>query len=139
MPIEAAVREDWEAVKQEYAAKDLTSDFGDKTRAAFESLLKRISTVHNIYEAIAMKTESDRLKTRLIGEIANESARRAAVANATDEQEAPPQRKVKTISVKTLFAGSQQASSVEEVDVIVKSVRQKLVAQLEDGTTIQIV
>jgi hypothetical protein len=141
VPIEAAVREDWEAVKQEYAAKDLTSNFGEKTRTAFESLLKRLSTAHNIYEAIAMKTESDRLKTRIIGEIANEAARRAAAENASDEAETPPQptRKVKTVSVKTLFAGSQQASSVEEVDVIVKSVRQKLVAQLEDGATIQIV
>jgi hypothetical protein len=138
-PIEAAVREDWEAVMREYTSKDLTDVFSEKIRSAFEDLLSRLSHAHNIFEAIAMKTESDRLKTRLIGEIANEAARRAAAKNAGDEEEAPPPRKVITVSFKTLFAGSPQASSVEEVDAIVKNVRQKLVAQLEDGATIQIV
>jgi hypothetical protein len=126
-------------VKQEYAAKDMAYNFSEKTRATFESLLERLSTAHNIYEAIAMKTESDRLKTRLFGEIANEAARRTSAMSIREKQDTPPlPRKVKTVSVKTLFAGSPQASSVEEVDIIVKSVRQELIAQLEDGTTIQI-
>ena len=82
-----------------------------------------------------MKTESDRLKTRLMGEIANEAAKHAAV----DHTEKEPPRKVKTVSVKTLFAGTIQASSVDEIDNLLQAVRSKLVAQLAENTTIQIV
>gem|GEM_PF-5128585 len=81
VPIEAAVREDWEAVKQEYTAQGLVNEFGEKVRSAFSGLVDRLSHAKNIFEAIAMKTESDRLKTRLMGEIANEAAKRAAVDN----------------------------------------------------------
>jgi hypothetical protein len=135
VPIEVAVREDWDAVKQEYTAKNLTDMFAEKARKAFDDLLYRLSHAQNIYEAIAMKTESDMLKTRLIGEIANEAAKREAVDN---EDKTPP-RRVKTVSVKSLFPGTLQASSVEEIDNLVEGVRKKLVAQLDENTTIQIV
>jgi hypothetical protein len=135
VPIEAAVREDWETVKQEYTAKDLVNEFGEKIRTAFSGLVDRLSRASNIYEAIAMKTESDVLKTRLIGEIANEYEKRIAV----DDEDKTPPRRVKPVSVKALFPTAAQASSVEEIDAIVQAVRTKLIAQLDENTTIQIV
>jgi hypothetical protein len=142
VPVEAAVREDWETVKREYTAKELADEFGEKVRTAFEGLLDRLSRAGNIDEAIAKQTESDRLKTRLIGEIANASQKRGA-ANSKDEQTdlatITPSRTIKTVSVKTLFSGTMKASNVEEIDALMRTVRNKLVAQLDENTTIQIV
>lgn len=115
--------------------------FAGKVQADFSALLDRLSRVNNIYEAIAMRTESDRMKQRFMQSFDEEEARLAAEqAKAGDDVIIrPPLRKTKTVSVKTLFQGTSQVSSKEDIDRLLDELRQKLEAQLEENTTIKIV
>jgi hypothetical protein len=95
--------------------------------------LDRLTHANNIYEAIAMQTESDRMKQRFIQSFDDEEAR-LAVKAAGDDGKTPvtPIRKTKTVSVKTLFSGTNQISSKQDIDRLLDELRAKLEAQLED-------
>lgn len=139
------VRTDIAADKAETLAdlerRSFKDRFAGKVQADFSALLDRLSRANNIYEAIAMRTESDRMKQRFMQSFAEEEARLATKqAKAGDDVIIqPPLRKTKTVSVKTLFHGTSQVSSKEDIDRLLDELRQKLEAQLEENTTIKIV
>jgi hypothetical protein len=136
-PIQANIREDWTTVKQEFTRQDLENEFAERTQVVFSNMLDRLSHVNNLYEAVFLKTESDKQKMRLIDEIENAAAKRRA-KNEPNTLPAPT-RKVKTVSVKSLFSGTTQVTSENEIEAFVDAVRQKLLSQLEENTTIKIV
>jgi hypothetical protein len=139
-PIRASINADYEATIADLNRRAFKDTFAGKVKNEFDALLDRLSRANNIYEAIAMLTESDRMKQRHIQSFINEQVRIDA------EKETPvgePSRsytiKIKTVSVKSLFSGTTQVSNIEEIDHLLNGVRTKLEAQLEDNTTIQII
>lgn len=139
-PIQRDIEADNATVRAEMESKSLSSVFGEKVRTEFSSLLERLERANNIYEAIAMRTESDRLKLRFIDEFIKEEARQKA-ASGDEQPDAPivPTHKVKTISVKTLFSGTSQVSNRDDIEKLTDELKEKLIAQLDENTTIKIV
>ncbi|SPF40064.1 conserved hypothetical protein [Candidatus Desulfosporosinus infrequens] len=115
--------------------------FSGKVQADFSALLDRLSQANNIYEAIAMRTESDRMKQRFIQSFDEEEVRLAAeqAKLGDDVVIQPPVWKTKTVSVKTLFHGTNLVSSKEDIDKLLDELRKKLEAQLEENSTLKIV
>ncbi|MDR1204618.1 MAG: BREX system P-loop protein BrxC [Peptococcaceae bacterium] len=148
-PIEKDIRADYEAVKADAESKALTASFGSRINGQFRALLERLAHANNIYEAIAMRTESDRLKLRLCDEIQKEYdrlRRPEPPETAADDQGAAlvtpapaPPRKIKTVSVRSLFSGTAQVSSKADIDRLLSGVKEKLEAQLDENTTVKIV
>jgi hypothetical protein len=160
-PIEKDIRADYEAVEADAESKALTASFDSKINGQFRALLERLAHANNIYEAIAMRTESDRLKLRLCDEMQKEYDRRrrpeppgetapgetamdgrgdGLVTPSPSPSPAPAAaRKIKTVSVRSLFSGTAQVSSKEDIGHLLSGVKEKLEAQLDENTTIKIV
>ena len=149
VPIRANIEADLTTVLDDLSGRlTVKEQFESKVHSEFGALLDRLSKANNIYEAIAMQTESDRMKQRLIQSFADEEQRIAqAEANrikadqGDDTPLAPPVRvrKTKTVTMKNLFAGTTQISNEADIERLVNDMRNKLKAQLEEDTTIQIV
>ena len=142
VPIRASIEADFDATKQDLSNRstEVEDAFKEKVRIDFTALLDRLSRANNIYEAIAMQTESDRLKQRFIqGFIDAETISIGDLGNSMEYKSSPPIRKTKTISAKTLISGTIQISNESDIDLLLDDLREKLVSQLEIDTTIQIV
>ncbi|KJS02126.1 MAG: hypothetical protein VR68_03640 [Peptococcaceae bacterium BRH_c4a] len=140
-PIRVDIEADRAAALSDLERRSCKESFSDKVRADFAALLKRLSHANNIYEAIAMRTESDRMKQRFIQSFDEEEARIAARQACAGEDAIPPApaRKTKTVSLKTLFHGTTQVSSKDDIDKLLDHLRAKLEDQLEENTTIKII
>lgn len=140
-PIRRDIEADKKTVRLEMEAKGFVHKYSDRVYNDFKSLFERLDRANNIYEAIAMRTESDRLKLRFIDEFIAEEMRIAALNANEDDKDKPqaPIRKTKTVSVKTLFSGTSQVSSKEDIDKLLAELKVKLEAQLEENTTIKII
>ena len=136
-PIHANIESDRDITLADLSRRSFKDKFAGKVRADYDALLDRLSRASNIYEAIAMQTESDRMKQRFIQSFMDEEARLIAV-NTNDTQPTPI-RRTKTVSVKSLFIGANQISSKSDIDRLLEDLREKLESQLEDDTTIHIV
>jgi hypothetical protein len=137
-PIEATIKSDRDFVKSYYTEKGIT-EIASKVQNAFDELLRRLSETQNVFEAIAMNTESDRIKMRLIKEIDEIFAAKQAPEIPENTPENTPKPRLKTISVKTLFTGSNSVKSADDVDRLMKKVGDKLKSQLEENTTLNII
>jgi len=144
VPIRADIEADQVITLADLKRRDLKenqAEFEDKVLSDFKSLLQRLSRANNIYEAIAMKTESDRMKQRHIQSFIDEESRIAkheAEKNNVKPEDVPV-RKTKTLTLKNLFAGTTHISSEDDIERVVNDVRTRLKAQLEADTTIQII
>lgn len=139
-PIQKDIEADLVVVRSEMTKRNLADTFSHRVSKEFDGLFDRLSRANNIYEAIAMRTESDRLKLRFIEDfIAEENRLKALDAQSNDDAPATPAVKVKTISVKMLFSGTSQVSSSEDVDRLLTQLKDKLMSQLDENTTIKIV
>jgi hypothetical protein len=138
-PIRASIKVDYEATKVDLEGYEFKKKFAENVRKDFDALLERLSRANNIYEAIAMQTESDRMKQRFIESFIKEQIR----IDAENGKEAglPPQPviRTKTLSAKSLFSGTGKISSKQDIDRLLDDMRVKLEAQLEADTTIQII
>ena len=139
-PIRASIEADRDITQADLGRRSFKNKFAEKVRTDFAGLLDRLSRANNIYEAIAMQTESDRMKQRFIQSFIDEEARLAAQAAKTGE-DAPAAhvRRDKTMSMKMLFSGTNRISSKQDIDRLLDDMRDKLEAQLEDDTTIHII
>jgi flagellar motility protein MotE (MotC chaperone) len=137
-PIEATIKSDRDFVKSYYTEKGV-NEIASKVQTAFEELLRRLSETQNVFEAIAMNTESDRIKMRFIKEIDETYAAKSATETQEAEPANTPKPRLKTISVKTLFTGSNSVKSADDVDRLMKKVGDKLKSQLEENTTLNII
>ncbi|MDD4495119.1 MAG: BREX system P-loop protein BrxC, partial [Eubacteriales bacterium] len=139
-PINASIKADLEITKSDLNRRSFKDKYLEKVRKDFDALIDRLARANNIYEAIAMQTESDRMKQRFIQTFIDEEARLAAdAAKAGDDAPPPPIHKIKTVSAKMLFGGTNQVSSRQDIDRLLDELRKKLEAQLEEDTTIQII
>ena len=88
-----------------------------------------------------MQTESDRMKQRFVESFIAEQARIDAEKSSKNDaiKTLPIQPKTKTITAKTLFAGTKQIKSKQDIDVLLDELRVKLEAQLDGETMIQII
>ena len=137
-PIYASIETDRDVTLADLSRRSFKDKFADKISAEFGALLDRLSRANNIYEAIAMQTESDRMKQRFIQSFIDEEARIVAeLAKSGDD--ALPIRRTKTVTVKSLFGGTNRISSEADIENLLEELRQKLKSQLEDDTTIQII
>ena len=133
VPIRANIETDRTTVLDDLSGRVTVKEkFESKVRSEFQALLDRLSKANNIYEAIAMQTESDRMKQRLIQSFADEEQRMAQAEavkvkaeQGADTPTAPPVRvrKTKTVTMKNLFAGTSQISSEADIDRLVDDVR----------------
>lgn len=140
-PIRADIEADHAATHVNLEGHTFKGKFAEKVRADFVALLDRLSHANNIYEAIAMRTESDRMKQRFIQSFDEEAARIAAAAQTQTSEAAPskPVRKTKTISMKSLFQGTSQISSKADINNLLQDLQTKLESQLDEDTTIRII
>jgi len=139
-PIRKSINADYEITVADLNRRDFKDKFASTVRRDFDALIKRLSHANNIYEAIAMQTESDRMKQRFIESFINEQARIDRENGGETGDKTPPyRRKTKTLSAKSLFAGTNQISNKEDIDRLLGEVRTKLESQLDEDTTIQII
>lgn len=138
-PVMIDIKQDL-AITVAYAEENgLTKDFGEKIQTSFAKLLDRLDRVNNIYEGIAMRTESDRLKQRLIEQMQAERYNSLVKEEQGNYSVEVPVRKMKTISMRSLFSGSTQITNETDIEHLAAEVIRKLKEALDENTTIRIV
>ncbi|KAA6462805.1 BREX system P-loop protein BrxC [Bacillus cereus] len=151
-PIKKVIEVDYQTVLEELNKhEDIKSMFFNKFKNNFDGIKDRLNRVNNFYEAIAMQTESDRLKVRCIDDIANEVERRkppvtppptvptgtggATVIDPIVEYKA----KTKTISKNTILRGTKTIENTEDIEAVLDEIRKQLQKELEDASVIKLV
>lgn len=149
-PIKAVIEDDQQTVLDELNRQPEVKDiFLTNVLDQFRSLKDRLDRVNNFYEAIAMQTESDRLKVRLMQDIQRkiielEEKEKAIVPedhNTTTVQPAPPKptRQMKTLSKAKIMRGTTKIESPEDIERFLDELREKLESELDDNTIITLV
>jgi hypothetical protein len=143
-PVRASIEADREAVNADLDLRSFKDQYLEKVRTGFAALLDRLAHANNIYEAIAMQTESDRMKQRFIQSFDDEDARLATAGQPPggirEETETyKTVRKTKNISLKTLISGTTHISSKKDLDKLLDDLRVRLEAELAEDTMIRII
>lgn len=147
-PIKASIEEDHQVVMSELESHpDVTSTIAANVRDQFLSLKSRLESVNNFYEAIAMQTESDRLKVRFMQAIQRELTEFNAPPDQTETQDESTEivqiakfvKKTKTISKMAMLRGTTRIESHEDIDKFLQDLRLKLEAELDGNTIITLV
>jgi len=107
----------------------------NNVRGDFGDLLNRLSQSKNIFAAISMRTESERMMQRYIQGFIEEEIRQYKKDNSSTTTI----RKSKTVALKSLMSSTRQIDSEEDVDRLLSHMGAKLKAQLEADTTIHII
>lgn len=151
-PIKNLIEADYQTVLEELNKhEEIKGTLFNKFKNNFEGIKDRLNRVNNFYEAIAMQTESDRLKVRCIDDIANEVERRkppvtppptvptgtgdATVIDPIVEYKA----KTKTISKNTILRGTKTIENTEDIEAVLDEIRKQLQKELEDASVIKLV
>lgn len=150
-PIKEIIEADYQVVLKELNKHEEVKDaFFSKFKNNFDGLKERLGRVNNFFEAIAMQTESDRLKVRCIDEISYEIARRkpkpsvekqhVATGGTTviEKAEVYVQKK-KTLSKNSLIRGTKTIENADDIEAFLDEIRKQLQSELEDGTVIKLV
>lgn len=150
-PIKNVIESDYQTVLEELNKyEEIKSTFFNQFKNNFDGIKDRLNRVNNFYEAIAMQTESDRLKVRCIDDIANEIERRKppvtppAVNTATGgatviDPIVEYKAKKKTISKNTIIRGTKTIESEEDIEAVLDEIRKQLQKELEDASVIKLV
>ncbi|WKB36644.1 hypothetical protein QS257_06470 [Terrilactibacillus sp. S3-3] len=129
--------------------------FAADFREQFIMLKERLEQVNNVFEAIAMRTESDRLKVRCFNQIQREIARRQPpvrtapaeqpASGAVHERQAVAEtapvyhKKTKTLSKQMMLRGTKTFETKADIDAFLNELRKKLEDELEENTIIKLV
>lgn len=149
-PVRETIQGDFQMVMDELEKdEEVKEKFAGTFRARFHTLEERLETTNNLYEAVAMQVESDKLKIRCLNEVENEKVQaqevKAPVADYKTTQpndepaQAVKQRKVKTLSKHTVIKGTKTLKSAEEIDQFVDDLKTVLLKELDEDTTINLV
>lgn len=154
-PVRATIESDQQTVMDELAKdEDLKQKFAATFRSRFRSLEERLERTNNLYEAVAMQVESDRLKVRCLDELEQERQKAAAQATQVvepsaastntepvEQMETPKvkQQQTKTLSKNLVIKGTKTLKSTDDVDRFVEELRKNLMDELDDDTTIHLV
>lgn len=149
-PVRQVIERDYQKVKDELARYAFKDELGPGFRAKFEDLKERLDRANNFYEAIAMKEESDRLKMRCMGEIANKKAQEQAAeipdkGDRADQEHVGekkatyrPQRTVH-VSVANILHGAWTIETHEDIEKVLRLIRGKLESELQENTIVKLV
>lgn len=144
-PILKVIEEDSQFVQGTIDHNDeLKSKFGARFTQQFKALENQLNTAQNISEVIATEAESERLKLRCMNEIdifiesIEVSEKEVNTENAAKET-VKPRRKMKTLSKNQMMKGSYSFQSEADIDQFVEQLRQKLIDELDDNTTVNLV
>ncbi|MGM7634990.1 BREX system P-loop protein BrxC [Bacillus sp. Hm123] len=151
-PIKEAIEADYHIVLEELNKhEEIKNVLFNKFKTSFDRLKDRLSQVNNFYEAIAMQTESDRLKVRCIDEISHELERRKPPVTSPPvtnpgtggttvvEPKEKYVPKKKTLSKNTLIRGTKTIESEEDIEAFLDEIRKQLQRELEDVAVIKLV
>ena len=147
-PIKKNIEEDHQVVVDELEQHPVVkSTFSANVRDQFLSLKDRLERVNNFYEAIAMQTESDRLKVRFIQAIQESIAElnlESVRVDPEDDSVEPmqvekPIKKTKTISKMAMLRGTTKIESHRDIDKFLQDLRLKLEAELDEDTILTLV
>jgi len=151
-PIRKAIDQDLKIVIDELSKDEsLKEQFGEKFRNRFSDLNSRLERVNNFYEAIAMQTESDRLKVRCMDEINAEVARRnkpvtpwpdpstTGTGGTVIVEPAKGYKETKTISKSTVLRGTKTIETEEDIESLLNELRIELKQELKENKIIKLV
>ena len=151
-PIKKAIDQDLKTVMDELTKDSSIKDkFSEAFRQRFTDLKSRIERVNNFYEAIAMQTESDRLKVRCIDEMNAEIASRnkpitplpspttVGTGGATIIEPPSGYKATKTISKSTVLRGTKTIENEDDIETLLDELRQELKRELKENTIIKLV
>lgn len=150
-PIKGVVQGDMKNVLREIDLYDFKDELKVGFKDKFTSLLERLDSANNFYEAIAMKEESDRLKQRCyekIEKVKAEKAREKAKEKGGKEQpgltktpETPiyKVKKVKHVSVANILHGAKMIESKEDIEEVLNVMRDMLEKQLDEDTKLKLI
>lgn len=142
-PVKKTIQQD-SAQIQDIIAEDkvLQKEFSGTFKAQFYTLEERLRTVQNISEAIAMEAESDRLKLRCIETIEQYTLEQERKNDPHTESTSTPKKtrkRTKTLSKNHMLRGTHSFRTEADIDHLLEELRQKLVNELEEDTTINLV
>lgn len=137
-PVRMDIKQDEDITIADAELNGLTKEFGEKIQSSFAMLLDRLDHTKNVSETIAMRTESERLKQRLMADIQAELYHRKKERQGEDAPDIPV-RRTKTVSMRSLFAGRVHITSETDIERLADEMKRKLKAQLDENTTIQLV
>ncbi|RXE57714.1 BREX system P-loop protein BrxC [Acetivibrio mesophilus] len=149
-PVKKIIESDYSKVIKELDELSASEQLRAESKKEFENLLYRIDHANNMYEAIAMKTESDRLKIRLIEKINAEYKKRNASVGGTysgtstiGEDDKSPNSNYKTsrtinVTVNELFEETWIIRNDEDIDRLLGELKQKLKQKLTTDTVIKL-
>lgn len=146
-PVRTVIEGDCKRVLDELELYDFREELRSKFKSRFDSLLNRLDSANNFYEAIAMKEESDRLKIRCFDEIEKEKAKRKPKPE-TDKPEVfhddKPEvgyrvKKVKNISIANILHGAKVIETESDIDEVVQEIRNRLKEQLSEDTKLKLI
>ncbi|MDI6705674.1 MAG: BREX system P-loop protein BrxC [Bacillota bacterium] len=147
-PVKKTIEGDYLKVQKELDMLSASEQLRSESKKEFEELLYRIGHANNMYEAIAMKTESDRLKIRLIEKINAEYKKRnsqsGSIASGVGEGNNTPDHGYKTsktvnVTVGELFTETWLIRNDEDIDRLLGEIRLKLKEKLTTDTVIKLV
>ncbi|NMA73232.1 MAG: BREX system P-loop protein BrxC [Bacteroidales bacterium] len=147
-PVRERIEEDLaEVMKEMESNHEWKKVFSGTFRARFQTLLDRLERVNSLYEAIAMEVESDRLKVRCMNELYQYEPELVPTdTNSGDDSGVQPlskpvikERKTKTLSKNKVIRGSRTFHSKQDIDQFVEELRNQLLAELDENTTINLV
>lgn len=151
-PVRKVIESDSQKVLDELELHDFKDELILKFKKRFDDLLKRLDSANNFYEAIAMKEESDRLKMRSFEEITREVEKikpkapvnpvlNPGTGGEINENDPPIYRpkKTKNISIANILHGAKTIETEEDIDELLKDIKDKLKQELNEDTIIKLV
>ncbi|KJF26888.1 hypothetical protein TZ02_11095 [Clostridium aceticum] len=125
-PIRSIIKNDAKRVLDDSTLQNFPEKLKSKLKTEFDNLLERLGKADNFYEVIAMKEESNRLKTRCFEEI--EKALDLFSGKPLKEYE---DKTVKNISMANIFHGTKIIETEEDIEEILKEIRERLQEELK--------
>ena len=142
VPIRAAIEADRDATLDDLESRPFRDMFVSEVRNEYAAMLDNLSKTNSIVVVLGMPGESDRRKQQFIQTFIDEQERidnESRMDNVATTPPPQPVRKTKSVTMKSLFAGTTKISSEVDIDRLLTDIRTKLKAQLDEDTTIHIV
>ena len=145
VPVLSSIEGDLVRVLQVLQGKPYAAQYEAKYRAQFAEIKSGAERCNNVSQLRSYKDKAEALKLRLLNEMDARDASLAAQKEREQEthEETPPApqkvRKIKNVSIKKVTGTSSwRIESKEDIEHCVKEMREALLAQLDEGTIVNI-
>ncbi len=145
-PVRGIIEDDLIRVIDDLKLYGFKDELTDKFKESFANLINRLDKANNFYEVISMKEESDRLKMNCFDEIEKEKVKRKPIPDInppiltdgrSDEVYKP--KVVKNISIANILHGTTMIETKEDIEEVLKEIRNKLVNELDENTKLKLI